>query len=96
MTRFSDNLCPAMPLYDYDCRTCGHTFEALVRGGSTPSCPKCNGQDLERLLSSFAMSSLEHTKELVKSERKRRLPQHRAEQQEEFQHTLKEHLHDDH
>jgi hypothetical protein len=42
------------------------------------------------------MSSLEHTKELVKAERKKRLPKHRAEQQEEYQHTLKEHLHDEH
>jgi putative FmdB family regulatory protein len=85
-----------MPLYDFRCRACKHRFEALVRGTSTPMCPKCQGEDLERLLSSFAMSSLEHTKDLVKAERKRRLPKHQAEQREEFQHTLKEHLHDEH
>lgn len=85
-----------MPLYDYACRTCGHQFEALVRGSSQPSCPSCRGQNLERLLSSFAMGSLEHTKALVKAERKKRLPKHQAEQREEFQHTLKEHLHDEH
>ena len=86
-----------MPLYDYACRACGHEFEVLVRGTDAPSgCPECKSQDLERLLSTFAMSSLEHTKELVKAERKKRLPKHQAEQQEEFQHTLREHLHDEH
>ena len=86
-----------MPLYDYACRACGHEFEVLIRGSDAPSaCPKCQSQDLERLLSTFAMSSLDHTKELVKAERKKRLPKHKAEQQEEFQHTLREHLHDEH
>jgi putative FmdB family regulatory protein len=85
-----------MPLYDYLCGACNHEFEALVRGTDLPSCPKCKSQDLQRLPSSFGMSSLEHTKELVKAERKKRLPKHRAEQQEEYQHTLKEHLHDEH
>jgi putative FmdB family regulatory protein len=49
----------AVPLYDFHCRACGHDFEALVRpqdaGG--PVCPSCGGRDLERLLSTFAVSS---------------------------------------
>jgi putative FmdB family regulatory protein len=48
---------PQMPLYEYTCRGCGHTFEALVRSGSTASCPACQSQDLERLLSLFAVDS---------------------------------------
>ena len=83
-----------MPLYDFECRACNHQFEALVRGSSEPVCPVCQSRDLARQISSFAMSSLEHTKELVKAERKRLEPKHRAERQEEFQHTLREHLHD--
>ena len=35
------------------------------------------------------------TRDDVKKERKRRLPQRRAEQNEEYQLALKEHLHDD-
>ena len=45
-----------MPLFDFRCRACGHEFEALVRTGSTPACPACAAEDLERLMSSFAFS----------------------------------------
>jgi putative FmdB family regulatory protein len=40
-----------MPIYEYVCRGCGEGFEALIRGTDTPSCPACEGQDLERLMS---------------------------------------------
>jgi putative FmdB family regulatory protein len=46
-----------MPIYDYKCRTCGHQFEALVRGSDKTVCPSCRGTDLEQLLSMFAVSS---------------------------------------
>ena len=51
-----------MPLYDFRCRTCGHGFEGLVRAGSVLECPSCHGQDLERLLSTFAVASAERTR----------------------------------
>lgn len=37
-----------MPLYDYTCSSCGHAFEALVRGQEKPACPSCKGTELER------------------------------------------------
>ena len=40
-----------MPLYEYACRKCEHTFEALVFDGETVECPECHGRRLERLLS---------------------------------------------
>lgn len=48
-----------MPLYEYECRGCGHRFEALVRSSDTekPACPACQGRDLEQMLSLFAVSS---------------------------------------
>jgi putative FmdB family regulatory protein len=41
-----------MPLFEYSCRGCGHTFEALVssRIATLPSCPKCTGAELDQLI----------------------------------------------
>jgi putative FmdB family regulatory protein len=40
-----------MPLYEYSCQKCEHTFEALVFDGEQVECPECHGRRLERLLS---------------------------------------------
>lgn len=40
-----------MPIYEYQCRACPETFELLIRGEMTPKCPKCESEDLERLIS---------------------------------------------
>lgn len=40
-----------MPLYEYACQECEHTFETLVMGNEAVECPECHGQRLERLLS---------------------------------------------
>jgi putative FmdB family regulatory protein len=62
-----------MPLYDFRCRTCGHEFETLVRTGDSPSCPECRGSDLERLLSTFALSTDERRQAAVRDSRKRQI-----------------------
>ena len=47
-----------MPIYEYHCRGCGHQFEFLVLPTTgAPSCPSCESQDLERLISMFSASS---------------------------------------
>jgi putative FmdB family regulatory protein len=43
-----------VPLYEYDCRSCKHTFEELVFGDERVACPKCHGTKLERLISTPA------------------------------------------
>ena len=60
-----------MPLYDFQCKACGHEFEALVRHNDTPACPSCQSGDLERLLSTFAVSSEERTRSAAASSRKK-------------------------
>jgi putative FmdB family regulatory protein len=46
-----------MPIYEYECRKCGEEFELLVLSSTVPACPACQAQDLEQLLSGFAVSS---------------------------------------
>lgn len=46
-----------MPIYEYICKNCGLRFEYLVRGNQEVTCPKCNHNDLKRLISSFAFNS---------------------------------------
>jgi putative FmdB family regulatory protein len=43
-----------MPIYDYNCKACGHAFEALVRSSDTPTCPECGSTDLEKCVSTLA------------------------------------------
>ncbi len=41
-----------MPIYEYRCEPCDHTFETLIRGnGDVPHCPKCGGIDLNKQFS---------------------------------------------
>ncbi len=44
-----------MPIYEYECASCGREFETLVRSSSPPpACPDCHGTELRKLLSTFA------------------------------------------
>jgi putative FmdB family regulatory protein len=70
-----------VPIYDFKCRACGHVFEALVRLPTQASrdeiatCPACHGQDLQQLVSGFAVNSegtrqlhLNHARQLNRKE----------------------------
>jgi putative FmdB family regulatory protein len=46
-----------MPIYEYECRQCGEQFELLVLKTSVAACPACQSQELEQLISGFAVSS---------------------------------------
>ena len=44
-----------MPLYVYLCRKCTRRFELLVLGAGTATCPDCHSDNLEKLVSTFAV-----------------------------------------
>jgi putative FmdB family regulatory protein len=46
-----------MPIFEYICRDCNHSFEALVYGSEKVECPKCHGKKLEPQLSVFAVAA---------------------------------------
>jgi putative FmdB family regulatory protein len=46
-----------MPIYEYTCKDCQHTFEALVYGSQKAECPKCQSSKLAPRLSVFAVSA---------------------------------------
>ncbi len=44
-----------MPIFEYQCASCGKDFELLVRNSSTVlACPDCTGTELRKKLSTFA------------------------------------------
>lgn len=61
-----------MPIFEYECRACGHQFEHLLlpAARTDPVCPGCGSRDLEKLMSGFALSTLDMTKARVKAARK--------------------------
>jgi putative FmdB family regulatory protein len=45
-----------MPIYEYQCTTCGHQLEAIQKFSDEPlkECPECHKPDLQKLVSSSA------------------------------------------
>ena len=48
-----------MPIYEYECQACHHIFEflQLPTSKAKPECPSCHGKKLEKVISSFALST---------------------------------------
>ncbi|MGD9732236.1 MAG: zinc ribbon domain-containing protein [Desulfamplus sp.] len=46
-----------MPIYEYKCKKCNNRFEKLVIGSDIPSCPSCQSNDLEKLMSACGFVS---------------------------------------
>ena len=63
-----------MPLFDFQCRKCGHEFETLVRPvDPPPSCPACGAKDLEKQLPTFAVDTAEKRAASAKQSRQRQV-----------------------
>ncbi len=46
-----------MPIYEFECRSCGERFEAycsLSGNREDVACPKCGKKDLQQLVSTFS------------------------------------------
>ena len=67
----------SVPLYDFRCRQCGQEFEALVRGADPVACPGCHGSDVERLLSTFALSTDDRRQAAALDSRRRQIAKNR-------------------
>jgi putative FmdB family regulatory protein len=50
-----------MPIFEYICRGCQHRFETLVTAERRPACPTCQGHELDKQFSVFAVSSKSST-----------------------------------
>ena len=73
-----------MPIYEYECRGCGHQFEFLVLPSSPkPACPSCRHEDLQRMISLCAVSSEGTRQSHLSSERKKSALVQRDKQHEE-------------
>jgi len=47
-----------MPIYEYRCNKCDNEFECLVfRSDDAISCPDCDGENVERLMSACSFKS---------------------------------------
>jgi len=66
-----------MPLFDYHCRGCGGEFERLVRGEETITCPSCGSHEVDRLLSTFALSTDDRRAAAARQSRKLQVAKNR-------------------
>lgn len=48
-----------MPIYEYECKACGKSFEILVFGNKEVHCPECGSKDITKKFSTFAMKGVQ-------------------------------------
>ena len=46
-----------MPVYEFKCKSCGHTFEMLIPSASQGTCPKCHSKRLDEQHSNFSATA---------------------------------------
>ncbi|MDJ0667261.1 MAG: zinc ribbon domain-containing protein [Desulfobacterales bacterium] len=56
-----------MPIYEYECQDCGHSFEYLVLGDPDPACQSCASKKVCRLMSVCGFYSKDGGGETIKS-----------------------------
>jgi putative FmdB family regulatory protein len=48
-----------VPLYEFDCCTCGARFDEVVPAGCTAPCPACGGEEVRRAFSPIAAAGVD-------------------------------------
>jgi putative FmdB family regulatory protein len=80
-----------MPIFEYRCQSCHHEFETLVLKGTTPACPACKAETLERMISVPAVKSESTHALAMKAAKKRDAKQaselNRAQREYELHHN---------
>ena len=89
-----------MPIFEFECRACGHPFERLVlpwlaSASEPPSCPSCQSTNVERTLSICAVSS-DSTRKASLQKAKTRLRAVTREKETEEQKAILEHAQEHH
>lgn len=76
-----------MPMFDFVCTACQHSFETLVRGSQVPACPACGSEKLEKQLALPAIkTSGTHAKAMSAAKRRdQRQGQERVAAQREYE-----------
>jgi len=49
-----------MPIYEFECRKCGHKFDLILKADEDYAhltCPSCGRKELKKLISSFQMNT---------------------------------------
>jgi len=83
-----------MPIYEYRCKQCAHSFEYLLLRLSAPAeCPHCQSPDLEQLISRCAVSS-ENTQQANLSAAHRKVAAARGDRLRDQHQHLHEHFED--
>ncbi|MEW5911373.1 MAG: zinc ribbon domain-containing protein [Thermodesulfobacteriota bacterium] len=55
-----------MPLFDFECKSCGHVFEHLeLRPQDKVACLRCGGDQVQKLVSLFNCTGVQLTKRLT-------------------------------
>jgi putative FmdB family regulatory protein len=83
-----------MPIYDYQCKSCGHRFDQLVKlGAKPPACPSC-GKAAERLSSFSAAISTGTTRGRALKDGRSRAGAQKKEKDHAHQEYMRNHLKD--
>ena len=84
-----------MPIFEYECLKCRNRFEHLtLPSSSAPQCPSCRSEDLEKLISLFAVSSEQSRARALRGAKARARKVGYDKEHEEHK-GIHEHIHDE-